>query len=37
MSYCGATNMKELHKNAEFTKMTSSSLKESHSHDVAVI
>lgn len=37
MSYCGATNMKELHKNTEFVKMTPSSLKESHSHDVKVI
>lgn len=33
-SYCGATNMRELYLNSEFTQITSSSLKESKFHDV---
>ena len=33
-SYCGATNMKELYLNSEFTRISSNSLKESKSHDV---
>ncbi len=34
ISYCGATNIKEMQKNAEFIKMTSASLRESHPHDI---
>ena len=34
ISYCGATNIKEMQKNAEFIKMTSSGMKESHAHDI---
>ena len=37
MSYCGATNMEELHEKAEFIRMTSVGLKESYSHNVNVI
>lgn len=34
MSYCGAHNIKELWKNAEFIKITASGLRESHPHDI---
>ncbi len=34
MSYCGAHNIQELWKNAEFVKITGAGLKESHSHDI---
>ena len=37
MSYCGAHNMNELWKNAEFVKITSAGLKESHAHDIDVL
>lgn len=37
MGYNGARNIKELQKNAEFVKITSAGLKESHPHDVAQI
>ncbi len=37
MSYCGAMNIKEMQKNAEFIMMTGSGLKESYSHDVQKI
>ena len=33
-SYCGATNLNELWKKAEFIQITSSALVESHPHDV---
>lgn len=33
-SYCGATNMKELYLNSEFTKISPNTLKESKSHDI---
>ncbi len=33
-SYCGAKNIKELHKNASFIRMTASGLRESKPHDV---
>ena len=36
-SYCGAKNMKELYLNSEFTKITSSSINESKSHDIKTI
>ncbi len=33
-SYCGARNLKELWRNAEFIKITSGGLKESYPHDI---
>ena len=33
-SYCGAVNIEELWKNAEFIRISNSALIESHSHDV---
>lgn len=36
MGYCGAGNIKEFHKKAKFIKITSSSLRESHPHDVII-
>ena len=37
MSYCGAHNIGELWKNAEFIKITAASLKENHPHDIDVL
>ena len=37
MSYCGASNIKELWENGEFIKITNAALKESHPHDVDVV
>jgi IMP dehydrogenase len=37
LSYCGAKTILEMHKNAEFIKMTSAGYMESHPHDVDVI
>jgi len=34
ISYCGAKNILEMQKNAQFIEMTNSGLKESHPHDV---
>lgn len=36
-SYCGAKNINELWKNAEFIRITNSGLIESHPHDVGLI
>jgi IMP dehydrogenase len=36
MGYCGAKNINELRKNAQFVKITSAGLKESHPHDVII-
>lgn len=36
MGYCGARNINELRKNAQFVKITSAGLKESHPHDVII-
>lgn len=36
MGYVGAKDLKELHKKAKFTQITSAGLKESHVHDVIV-
>lgn len=36
-SYCGAKNLAELWKKAEFIQITSSSLIESHPHDVKIL
>ncbi len=36
MGHCGAKNIKELREKAQFTKITVSSLKESHPHDVTI-
>ncbi len=35
MGYCGAANIKELHK-SKFTRITASGVNESHPHDVAI-
>ncbi len=37
MSYGGAKTIGELHEKAEFVQITSSGLRESHSHDVSLI
>lgn len=37
LSYCGARNIKQLQKNAEFIQITQASLQESSSHDVKKI
>ncbi len=36
MGYCGAKNIKELQKNAEFIKITHSGVRESHPHNVII-
>lgn len=36
MGYCGAATIKDLIENAEFIKITSASLKESHPHDITI-
>ncbi|GAB6189870.1 IMP dehydrogenase [Marinitoga arctica] len=36
MGYIGAKNINELHKKAEFIKITSSSIRESHPHDISI-
>ena len=36
MGYCGAKGIKEL-QNAQFIKITSSGIKESHPHDVSIM
>ncbi len=36
MGYCGAKNLAELHEKAQFVKITSASLKESHPHDIQI-
>lgn len=36
MGHCGAHNIDQLRKDAEFVKITNSSIKESHPHDVTI-
>ncbi len=36
MGYCGAPNIETLQKTAQFVKITSASLKESHPHDIHI-
>ena len=36
MGYCGAKNIKEFPRNAEFIKITSSGIIESHPHDIKI-
>jgi len=36
MGYTGSSTIPELHKNAEFIRITNSGLRESHVHDVAI-
>ena len=36
MGYCGAANLKKLHEDAKFVRITNSGLAESHPHDVVV-
>ncbi len=36
MGYCGAANIAELQKNAEFIKITSAGLMENHPHDISI-
>ncbi len=36
MGYIGAKNIEELHNKAEFIKITSASIKESHPHDISI-
>jgi IMP dehydrogenase len=36
MGYVGAANLKELHKKAEFVRISNAGLRESHVHDVSI-
>ena len=36
MGYCGAATIEELHKKAEFVKISAASLRESHPHDIQI-
>jgi IMP dehydrogenase len=36
MGYCGTKNIDELRKNAQFVKISSASLIESHPHDISI-
>ena len=36
MGYVGASSLQELRDKAEFTRITSGGLKESHPHDIVV-
>ena len=36
MSYCGATNIKELQEKSRLIKITNAGLRESHPHDIII-
>jgi IMP dehydrogenase len=36
MGYVGAKNLEELHQKAEFVRISSAGLRESHVHDVTI-
>jgi len=36
MGYCGTGNIEELMKNAKFVRVSSSSIHESHPHDIQI-
>lgn len=36
MGYCGARNIKALHEDAQFVRITSASMAESHPHDIVI-
>jgi len=36
MGYCGAPNISELQRTAEFIKITSASIQESHPHNIKI-
>jgi IMP dehydrogenase len=36
MGYVGARNMNELHEKAQFVRISSAGLRESHVHDVTI-
>jgi IMP dehydrogenase len=36
MGYCGCATIEEMKNNAQFVKMSSAGLRESHPHDVVV-
>jgi IMP dehydrogenase len=36
MGYCGCSTIKELQENAQFVKITSAALRESHPHDIHI-
>lgn len=36
MGYCGAANIRQLHENAQFIRITNAGLQESHPHDIAI-
>ena len=36
MGYCGCNTIKELQENAQFVKITSAALRESHPHDIHI-
>lgn len=37
MMYMGCKNIKEIHKNAKFIKISTASVKESHTHDIEIV
>ena len=36
MGYCGAEDIEDFHKKAEFIEVTSAGVKESHPHEVKI-
>ena len=36
MGYCGCQTIEEMHQNAQFVRMTSAGLRESHPHDIII-
>ena len=36
MGYCGAASLEELHRKAQFLRVTAVGLRESHPHDVTI-
>ena len=37
MGYCGAKDIKDFHKKAEFIQTTTAGIKESHPHEVKIM
>ena len=36
MHYCGCTSIKEMHEKAQFVRISSAGMSESHVHDVTI-
>jgi IMP dehydrogenase len=37
LGYCGCRNLSELHKTAQFTRVSAASIREAHPHDVKIM